>query len=189
MENAQQEPSMEEILASIRRIISEDDEEPADETAQAQEPRPAGPRAVETPTQTQPTADATPAKTPDAAPDETQGATPAPAGRTPSPRPVDDRAEPNLETEEIAMIKSQTAAVEDAVEDAMLDESAADAASSAFRTLSQSVRVSEGDGKTLEDIVTEMVRPMIKAWLDEHLPAIVEEKVEDEVQRVARRRR
>ncbi|MCA8888147.1 MAG: DUF2497 domain-containing protein, partial [Parvularculaceae bacterium] len=34
-----------------------------------------------------------------------------------------------------------------------------------------------------------MLRPMIKEWLDANLPAIVEEKVEEEVQRVARRRR
>ena len=44
--------------------------------------------------------------------------------------------------------------------------SAAAAASQAFHNLSQSIRVSEGPGKTLEDIVTEMLKPLIKDWLD-----------------------
>jgi hypothetical protein len=56
-------------------------------------------------------------------------------------------------------------------------------------SLSQSVQVSDGRGRTLEDIVVEMLRPMVKDWLDQNLPQIVEEKVEEEVQRVARRRR
>ena len=68
---------------------------------------------------------------------------------------------------------------------------AAAAASKAFQSLSQNVRVStpEGEGRTLEDIVVAMLKPMVKDWLDANLPAIVEEKVEEEVQRLARRRR
>jgi len=37
--------------------------------------------------------------------------------------------------------------------------------------------------------VREMMRPMLKKWLDDNLPAIVEEKVQAEVERIARRRR
>lgn len=79
--------------------------------------------------------------------------------------------------------------MQDDLSEEILDHTTAAAASQAFRSLSQSVRISEGPGKTLEDIVTEMLRPMVKEWLDANLPAIVEEKVEEEVQRVARRRR
>ncbi len=87
------------------------------------------------------------------------------------------------------MIKKNTAHMELDSADEILAEPAAAAASKAFRSLTQTVRVSEGPGKTLEDLVTDMLRPMIKDWLDAHLPAIVEEKVEAEVQRVARRSR
>jgi cell pole-organizing protein PopZ len=41
---------------------------------------------------------------------------------------------------------------------------------------------------TLDAVVRELLRPLLKDWLDEHLPTIVEEKVQAEVDRVARRR-
>ena len=156
MENAQPEPSMEEILASIRRIISEDEEETS---------------TTETAVQSNP----------EIAPDPTP-AQPAPV----EPEPIT----PHLETEDVEMInKSVAEAVEHEAEGAILDETAASAASSAFANLSASVRVSDGPGKTLEQLVIDMLKPMVKDWLDANLPAIVEEKVEEEVQRVARRRR
>ncbi len=74
-------------------------------------------------------------------------------------------------------------------EDGILEATTAAAASKAFLNLSQSVQISHGEGRTLEDIVVEMLKPMIKDWLDTNLAQIVEEKVEEEVQRVARRRR
>ena len=158
MENAQPEPSMEEILASIRRIISEDEED-APAAAAPSEPE-AQSKPEITPAPMQPSA------------------------------PESDRTHPHLETEDVEMIKKSVAeAVEHGTEDAMLDEGAASAASSAFANLSASVRVSDGPGKTLEQLVVDMLKPMVKDWLDANLPAIVEEKVEEEVQRVARRRR
>ena len=74
-------------------------------------------------------------------------------------------------------------------DDGMIEETTAVAASKAFMSLSQTVQVSKGESNTLEDIVVEMLRPMIKDWLDANLAEIVEQKVEEEVQRVARRRR
>ena len=41
---------------------------------------------------------------------------------------------------------------------------------------------------TLEDIVREALRPMLKSWLDENLPRVVERMVQAEVERVARGR-
>jgi len=160
MENAQPEPSMEEILASIRRIISEDEEGAPAETPAASESA-AKPTLVREPAEP-------PARETDA----------------------HDGAGDHLKTEDVEMIKKNVAeAMQHDTEDAMLDEGAASAASSAFANLSDSVRVSEGPGRTLEDLVVEMLKPMVKDWLDANLPAIVEEKVEEEVQRVARRRR
>ena len=71
-----------------------------------------------------------------------------------------------------------------------LSETAIAAASKAFQSLSQKVKVSQaGEGRTLEDIVTEMLRPMVREWLEANLAQIVEEKVEAEVKRLARQGR
>jgi len=163
MENAQPEPSMEEILASIRRIISDDEDDaenaPAAGSTLASVSAPAKPEPVQ----------------------KNEKGAPAPGD--------DDGAGSHLVTEDIEMIKKNVAAaLENDVEEAMLDKSSAAAASQAFQNLSQTIKVSDGDGRTLEDIVVAMLKPMIKEWLDANLPAIVEDKVEEEVQRVARRR-
>lgn len=47
-------------------------------------------------------------------------------------------------------------------------------------------RMDMGSENTLEGLVKELLRPMIKEWLDANLPSIVEDKVEAEVQRIAR---
>lgn len=158
MSNAQPEPSMEEILASIRRIISEDGEE------------------ASAPAHDQPAA----------APAPPVSSDPAPV----SQEPVEEsRAEPDARTESLEMMKKNVAEAVQEREDAMIDETTAAAATKAFEKISQTARVSGASGRTIEDIVIEMLRPMIKDWLDANLPAIVEEKVEEEVQRLARRRR
>lgn len=41
-------------------------------------------------------------------------------------------------------------------------------------------------GQTVEALVREMMKPMLSAWLDEHLPAIVDAAVEREVRRITR---
>ncbi|MEL7491565.1 MAG: DUF2497 domain-containing protein [Pseudomonadota bacterium] len=184
MTNAQPEPSMEEILASIRRIISEDEEEGGAASVQTApqaavpQPEPAPEPAHADPVEAVPTAviDVEEADEPlSEIVDE------------PAAEISGDEAHPHLETEDVEMIKNNVA--EAMTEDAsIIGDASASAASSAFQSLSQSLRVSSGEGRTLEDIVTELLKPMIKEWLDANLPAIVEEKVEDEVQRLARRR-
>jgi cell pole-organizing protein PopZ len=41
-------------------------------------------------------------------------------------------------------------------------------------------------GLTIEALMREMLRPMLKDWLDEHLPAVVERMVEKEISRISR---
>jgi cell pole-organizing protein PopZ len=41
-----------------------------------------------------------------------------------------------------------------------------------------------GVERTLEEIVREMLRPLLQAWLDTHLPGIVEQLVREEIARV-----
>ena len=44
------------------------------------------------------------------------------------------------------------------------------------------------NARTLEDFVREMLRPMLKTWLDDNLPAMVERLVRAEIERVSRGR-
>jgi len=44
------------------------------------------------------------------------------------------------------------------------------------------------NAKTLDDLVKEMLRPMLKGWLDENLPSVVERLVRAEIERVSRGR-
>jgi cell pole-organizing protein PopZ len=60
------------------------------------------------------------------------------------------------------------------------------AVDSAFNTLAQTVLVQ--NGRTLEDLVREMLRPMLKTWLDDNLPSLVERLVRAEIERVSRGR-
>jgi cell pole-organizing protein PopZ len=60
------------------------------------------------------------------------------------------------------------------------------AVDSAFNTLAQTVLVQ--NSRTLDDLVREMLRPMLKAWLDDNLPVMVERLVRAEIERVSRGR-
>lgn len=64
----------------------------------------------------------------------------------------------------------------------------ADAAAGSLGKLLSKVEFGEeaGGNNTIEGVVREMLRPMLKEWLDDNLPAIVEKQVEAEVQRIAR---
>jgi len=43
-------------------------------------------------------------------------------------------------------------------------------------------------GRTLEDVIRELMQPMLKAWLDDNLPAIVQARVDEEIERISKRR-
>ncbi len=60
------------------------------------------------------------------------------------------------------------------------------AVNSAFSSLSNTIL--SANSRTLDDLVREMHRPMIKAWLDDNLPTMVERMVRQEIERVTRRR-
>jgi cell pole-organizing protein PopZ len=161
-----QEPTMEEILASIRRIISED--EPQGESAPAAEAAPAPEPEVVAQAEAEEVLELT---------------DPLPA---PEPEPVvethgdiEARA-PEPEPEPVA----HAAPLDD---EPLVSEPTADETASAFGQLTRTIGMPRG-ARTLEDVVREMLNPLLKAWLDEHLPTIVQAKVEEEVERIARRR-
>ncbi|MFC7399900.1 DUF2497 domain-containing protein [Chelatococcus sp. GCM10030263] len=56
---------------------------------------------------------------------------------------------------------------------------------SAFDTLASSTTPTP-NGRSLEDLVRDMLRPMLKSWLDDNLPSLVERLVRQEIERVAR---
>ena len=71
--------------------------------------------------------------------------------------------------------------------DGVLSSQATSAISNAFGMLTREREVSVGGpGTTLEEIVAQMMKPMLAAWLDEHLPEIVERVVQQEVERASR---
>ncbi len=71
----------------------------------------------------------------------------------------------------------------------LLSPSAAAEASAAFGVLANTILTSSGNARTLEDLVQELLRPMLQGWLDENLPPLVERLVREEIERVARQGR
>ena len=68
----------------------------------------------------------------------------------------------------------------------ILSQGTVSAVESAFNTLAHTVL--SNNARTLEDLVKEMLRPMLKSWLDDNLPGLVERIVKAEIERVSRGR-
>ena len=66
----------------------------------------------------------------------------------------------------------------------ILSHSTVSAVESAFNSLAHTVL--SNNARTLEDLVKEMLRPMLKSWLDDNLPGLVERIVKSEIERVSR---
>ena len=66
----------------------------------------------------------------------------------------------------------------------ILSHSTVSAVESAFNSLANTVL--SNNARTLEDLVKEMLRPMLKSWLDDNLPGLVERIVKAEIERVSR---
>jgi uncharacterized protein len=227
-----QEPSMEEILASIRRIIADDEAKPA-----AAE-KPASPAAAAKPAVMKdiPPSAIAPAPKPVAAPKPA----PPPPPPPPAPEPVAsnnqddidamlaslDAATPEADirpaqpeadvfelTDEMALPEPAPSAAtfskvepqddiefteakasrrqpayeppfESAPARPILSHSTVSAVESAFNSLANTVL--SNNARTLEDLVKEMLRPMLKSWLDDNLPGLVERIVKAEIERVSR---
>jgi cell pole-organizing protein PopZ len=181
--NQQAEPSMEEILASIRRIISEDTD-----AGKGQAAAPAAPAAAPAP------AAAAPSPPP-----------PPPPKAEPAPAPA------AAEVLELTEMVGDDGKVTDVAEKApsppppplpprveekedLVSSRAATAAAGALAGLAAASRKPEGGSvgglgngsMTLEEIVRSEMRPILKAWLDEHLPPLVERLVQREIKRITR---
>jgi uncharacterized protein len=207
-----QEPSMEEILASIRRIIADDDASKsppprAAEPPKAQpEPPPQPPQPVYSapPPPPRPRVEPEPPSMPMmevpspvadeasdildltesmAAPMPPPPPVKPPAGAMPNPaaqfRTIDGSSDVDFD--------EPSERSPDSEERGQLVSNATSAAvDSAFNALAQTVLVQ--NARTLEDLVREMLRPMLKTWLDDNLPSMVERLVRAEIERVSRGR-
>ena len=218
-----QEPSMEEILASIRRIIADDDAgkpekpepTPPKPSAAAAAPTPVPPpspkSAVPEPAAMsqddidamlssfdQP-APATPPPPAEAEPDvlDLTESMAAPAPEPPAFRTIGsepdvvfaesaDEPEPPREPPPAPPRSAQAVQPSAGPEPRIMSAATTAAVDAAFNSLAQTVLIQ--NAKTLEDLVKEMLRPMLKSWLDDNLPTVVERLVRAEIERVSRGR-
>jgi uncharacterized protein len=209
------EPSMEEILASIRRIIAEEEpaQEPHESPHESRYESPYGRRDESPPPASEPVAPPQPAAPPSAMPPRvtpaptlaikeeldamlaqlqvTSGQAPAAEGpaagardaseRTAAPGPV---FEPSASASAARALEQRPAL--EAGERGLVSAATSAAVDSAFGALARSVELR--NSRTLEELVGEMLRPMLKAWLDDNLPGMVERLVRAEIERISRAR-
>jgi len=217
---------MEEILASIRRIIADDD---ATKTVpqQAEQPRaeahPAPPPSQSMPSHAMPqpepvqyaprAAAPAPIAEPEPLPEESVDeavaeqsadildltesmAAPMPqpsAEPMPSPAPqfrtIDGNSDVGFDEAAERPAAAPVASPPDhSAEERgrLLSRQSTAAVDSAFNALAQTVLAQ--NARTLEDLVRDMLRPMLKNWLDDNLPGMVERLVRAEIERVSRGR-
>ena len=134
------EPSMEEILASIKKVIAEDKDA---RLAEAAVP------------------------------------------------PIDDyrdEADEDTTPEEILELNEPLAPAAD-LGPPLLDDSAAETSRTAFEQLSTVAATVPAVAQVnpLEELVREMLRPLLKQWLDDHLPGLIDEHVKREISRITGR--
>ena len=176
---------MEDILASIRRILSEDEQAPG--------PHPS-------PTDTgeeeddvleldssmvvnESGAQETPEPKPEPAP--TQAAQPEPVAAL-APMPEPPPVMPVAPLAPMAPLPAMSPTGE------LVGPEAADAAASSVGSLVRTLAAERttqvyGGGPTIEDLVRAELRPMLRQWLDAHLPGLVERLVRAEIERVVGR--
>jgi cell pole-organizing protein PopZ len=185
------EPSMEEILASIRRIISDENTAAAQPATAA--PAPAAPAPVAKPTAPPPAAKkAAPPPPPAPPPAEQEEADVLELTEMVEAEPQDDFDK--VEVAADVMFRDPEPMRETAprmsaparMDDTLISHHTSSAVSSAFGSLSNSMFT--GDSRTVDELVREMLRPMLKAWLDDNLPSLVERLVRAEIERVSRGR-
>ena len=184
-----QEPSMEEILASIRRIIS--DENGAEPASQPVPERPAPPPLVSAAKPAAPKVSALAAPLPPLEPDVLELTDMVETKSEPVFKPVEssdvefrDQARKRLEPEPLtpAALPAR-GAYPTRLDEQLLSQRASEAVSAAFGTLANTMF--EGS-RTIEDVVREMLKPMLQTWLEDNLPSLVERLVRAEIERVSR---
>ena len=203
MSDTEQEPSMEEILASIRRIISDDDKEMEAATQQNEGAPEVKDELVEEEVGAMPQPESEPEPEPEPAPelsveeiddDDDDDILDLTDMEAPDPEPLfEEQAYKEVEPEPIAPPVSPSPPPPSAPTPPaanLVSPPQAGEASGSFERLTEKLNedYSElpiGNGAvTLEGLTRELVRPMLKEWLDQHLPMTVERLVREEIERL-----
>ncbi len=205
-----EDQSMEEILQSIRRIITEDEKQEAEETVEESSAK------KEEPVSAEPAVggddldeldkilaeDATDAshESKDDLDSDILELTEILEEETPIEEeivnPVEEIVEEALEevVAPVDMVVTPSVPEVDVEEttDTLVSEGTAAVTSAIFDEVKQaadSAEASDGlalrSGTSVEDLMIEAMRPMLKAWLDKNLPAVVERVVQKEVKKLA----
>lgn len=188
---------MEEILASIRRIIADEDSAHGGSAEGEYAPSPAlrpPQMPASDPATREEEIDVMMARLHEASrsasPPPQPGAAERETGQATSPRSGGSRSgEPLARSpfEHVARASEEQRGAHELGEGPLMSAVATHAVGSAFDTLSQAVQ--PRDGRTVEDLVSELIRPMLKTWLDDNLPNLVERLVREEIERVTRGKR
>ncbi len=215
---SEQEPSIEEILASIRQIISDDDETrpageieaPADEafdiplnqpTEKEDAPRDSFADVLDLTEEV--------GKTDDNVFDLSDDHFDIPQSEpvlSPEPDPRDSDLdlsappEPPVRKPTIDLSADSSTGFSAGGQsdiDALFSTPAAEATTEAFSRLLGNIPVEREENKrlyadgriTLEDIAKDLLRPILRQWIDDHVPALVERLVEKELEKLARQAR
>ena len=161
-----QEPSMEEILSSIRRIIADEEKD-----------RPAGGVAA-------------------MADDEDDVLELTDVAEEEPPRPAPFAAAPAMTAPPVPAAPAtesikEHSAVATSKDDHLISAGAASASTNAFSKLARAVSDDRPAtplvGRSVDELLVELLRPMLKDWLDRNLPGVVERYVEREIVRLTRR--
>ena len=191
-EQAQREPTMEEILASIRRIISEEDR-PSDSGGEVLDLQPPTPPPVEA--KAPPRHEPEPAIARSPPPRIFEQPDPLPsraledklmvveyeAEYEPMPEPEPAPAPQPAPTPQASAPQAEWRPMN---QETLTSEPVAHQAAGSLSKLMGSMLVSPG--ATLDDVVRELMKPMLKEWLDANLSAIVEAGVAKEIDRIRR---
>ena len=180
-DSGEQEPSMEEILSSIRKIISEDSDE-GGEAVEAEAPDP----------EPEPQPEPEPDEEPLELTDETEEIE-LELTEEVEEEPLELEEEIlELEPEPDLLPPMELEPIEEpqAVDESLVSPAVDAASTAALSQLAQSltgrdVPLGRAD-RTLEQVVKELMRPMLREWLDQNLPALVEDVVKREIQRMVR---
>lgn len=188
------EPTMEEILSSIRRIISDDDED-EDVKAEIEEPE-----AIvdddddEVLELTEILAEEDPFDSLDEL--NVLGDLDGEAELM-SPDDIDDlefsQTEPDIESpaETVAAVAPEPVAIADEfpamnVAETLISNQVGEQVNQNFNLLANTLLTQNGAGQTVEAMVMALMRPMLKGWLDDNLPVMVEKIIREEIERVSR---
>ncbi|MEC7122738.1 MAG: DUF2497 domain-containing protein [Pseudomonadota bacterium] len=191
MSDTAQEPSMEEILASIRRIISADSEESPAAAAADGDHDVRDLSAMEAPAEAvQEPADAL-APEPDPEPRPEPDPEPAPE---PNPEPaIEPALAPPSPPAPAPPTSPPSPPAPPPPDEGLVSPERAAETSAAFSMLNRKLNedyeeLPMGEGAvTLERLTRELMRPMLREWLDQHLPMLVERLVREEIERLVQR--